>query len=119
MGRRKLRDIYKMQILSVKRKAKKDKVNAQVPTFKNLEIDYSRTNDKNINIVVTDILNATEKNYKTVVLATDKKGSTFIVKKIRCPICKATLVLNEHWQCFICQQNEQHPKKCFEIQRVL
>lgn len=118
MTRRKLRDMYKIQILSVKRKAKKDKQDKQIPNFKNLEIEHKRVDDKNINIVITDILNADEKDYKSLVLATKKSGSTFVITSIRCPLCNKPIELNKYWLTYICQ-NSEHEKKNFEIKGVL
>lgn len=114
MSRRTLREQFKIQILSVKRQAKKDRQEKGVPTFRNLEISYDRVNDNNIGLVVSDILEREEKQYKSLVLATDKTGATFIITKIKCPACGATLALDKKWMCFICS-NPEHKKKSFEI----
>ena len=118
MGRRKLRDIYKQQIISVKKKTKKEQLEKGKPTFKNLEIDYDRVNDKDINIVVSDVLSDIKKCYGSLVLSAKKTGSTFIVTSIRCPICNKPVELNQYWMCFICQCPE-HAKMNFEIIKVL
>lgn len=118
MGKRKLRDIYKIQILSVKRQNKKNKQLQQIPTFKNLEIDYNRINDNNIAIAIKNILGE-EKTYLSHILSIKKYGSDYKISSIKCPICNATLEINKNWFCFICQKCDKHEKQIFEVVRVI
>ena len=111
--------MYKMQILSVKRKTKKEAQQKTIPTFKNFKIDYSRVNDNNIEIGVIDVFGETDKGYKSLVLSVDKKGATFIISKIRCPFCNKPDELNEHWKTYICNKCEDHEKMNFELVQVL
>jgi len=119
MSRRKLKDMFRVQILSVKRQRKKDVENKTIPTFKNFDIDYDRVNDNNIEIAVRDIFEETDKGYKSLVLSVDKKGATFIISKIRCPLCGKPIQLNEKWFTYICFECDEHKKTNFEMVGVL
>ena len=119
MGRRKLRDIHKAQLISVRKKTKKEKLEKQKPTFKNLELDYDRVNDTNIELIITDIFDTNERDYRSLMLANHKTGSTFIITCIRCPLCNKPIELNKLWNSFICYGNKEHNKKCFEIKRAI
>jgi len=119
MSRRKLKDMFRVQILSVKRQRKKDVEYKTIPTFKNFDIDYDRVNDDNIEIAVRDIFDETDKGYKTVVNQVDKKGATFIISMIRCPLCGKPISLNEKWFTYLCYECEEHKKTNFEMVGVL
>ena len=111
--------MYKMQILSVKRKTKKEAQQKTIPTFKSFDIDYSRVNDNNIEIAVIDVFGETDKGYKSLVLSVKKKGATFIIDMIRCPFCGKAVQLNEHWFTYICNACDEHEKMNFELMQVL
>jgi len=118
MGKR-LTESFKLQVKAMRRKLKKAKVEKQRPTFKNLDIAYERATDKEIKIVVTDVMNTQEKERITSAVSVDPTGSTFIIKSILCPFCNKTLELNQSWGAYICPKNEMHEKKVFEICRVI
>lgn len=118
MGRR-LTESFKLQMKGVRKKAKKDRQEKQVPTFKNLGLEYKQIEDKNIEIMVSDILSNTEKDLKSLVLRVVPMGSTYIVDCIRCPICNKPVDLDRRWEGFVCQKCETHEKKIYEILNVV
>lgn len=116
---RTLTEIFKIQIKSVRRKAKKDRQDKQLPTFKNLEIPYSKVNDKNIIIIVSNIMDIKEEDCKTLVLNVQPRGQTYIISSIRCPVCQKPIPYDERWNSFVCDKNDVHDKKIYEILKVV
>lgn len=116
---KKLMESFKLQMKATRRKIKKDKQDKQLPTFKNLDIPYSQVNDKNIGILVSNIMDVKEKDYTTLVLGTQPKGQTHIISSIRCPVCQKPVPYDERWNSFICEKCDVHDKKIYEIVKIL
>jgi len=118
MGKR-LTESFKLQMIATRKKAKKAKVEKQRPTYKNLDIPYSKSSGEGVQVVVTDIMNIAEKERLTKAILVDATGTTFIIKSIECPFCHKEIPLSLKWQAYICPKCEQHEKKIFEISRSL
>ena len=116
---KRLTESFRLQMQATRKKARKERQEKQLPTFKNLEIPYSKVNDKNITILVSNIMDMKEKNCKSLVLSVKAKGQTYIINSIRCPICQKPIPYNEKWNSFVCDKNEVHDKKIYEILQVL
>lgn len=68
-------------------------------------------------ITVMDLLGEEELKIFTKIHNVTPHGSNFLISSIVCPYCKRTVVINKHWNCFICTDKE-HGKKVFEILAV-
>lgn len=116
MGKR-LTESFRLQQKANRRKEKADREALEVPTFKNLDISYDfADNCKNIMVEVVDLLSKTEKDVPMItnIQTNCAQGQTYLITSIICPICKKEILLNKHWNCFICNARE-HEKAIFNI----
>jgi len=118
MGRR-LTEAFKLLEKEYYKKARKEKWDKALPTFKNLNIDpqYKDTYNKLI-ISVTNLLDTKEKSCTTKINNIAPRGTNYIITNIKCPLCNKNIKINRHWNCYICQCPE-HGKKVFEINKII
>lgn len=70
------------------------------------------------NDFVAEVINLLDDNgtKTTSMISVKGKISKELVTQIVCPICGKPVKINEHWNCFICQNG--HEKMIFDIQDI-
>jgi len=117
MGKR-LSESVKLIEKGYRRKMKKERWEQTSPSFKNFKIDnHFKTHINDIRITVTDILQIKERERFSKISEVSPHGSNYLITSIICPICRNPILLNKHWNSFICD-NPIHERKIYEITRV-
>jgi len=117
MGKR-LTQAFKLLEKDYRLKVKKERWDKGIPTFKTFDIPFElRKSLEDITLYVTDVLNVESPTRESRVIKVDKKGSTYMITSIVCPVCNQILVINKHWHCYFCE-DISHGRKIFEITKV-
>jgi len=116
MGKR-LSESVKLIMKGYRRKMKKQRWEKTLPLFRNYDIDPKyKTKAQSLRPIITDILDIEDGLHQTQVTTITQRGPKNIISHIVCPYCNRILKLNDKWNCYICECNEQ--KKIFEIVEV-
>lgn len=115
---KRLTESVKLIQKAYRRKMKKQRWEKTVPSFKNLGMTVKCADfTDEINLVVTNLLEIEEKAVYAKINGVSEFGSNYLISSIKCPFCHKPLIINRHWNCFICSGGE-HERKVFEILRV-
>ena len=110
----KLKDMFATQIREYSNYEKKLRWEQTKPSFINLKTDIKKVNElgiKEFDLVVTNVLNITDK--RRIITKVENFDENGLITKIFCPTCGNVLILNRHWNAFICENG--HKKEIYEI----